>query len=148
MEKAMATHSSTLAWEIPWTAAYQASPSVGFSRQEYWSGLPLPSPFPVSRTLQFLSDVFWCWSLHPLYQVFVGPHQSGSLCSLVLENSVNCWCIVSSSPFLILFSLKCLLIRILDLPKDPLIVFWFLSYYPLSFGLEFFNFITLDLLSC
>ena len=28
---------------IPWTAAYQAPPSLGFSRQEYWSGLPLPS---------------------------------------------------------------------------------------------------------
>ena len=28
----------------PWTAAYQAPPSMGFSRQEYWSGLPFPSP--------------------------------------------------------------------------------------------------------
>ena len=28
----------------PWTAAYQAPPSVGFSRQEYWSGVPSPSP--------------------------------------------------------------------------------------------------------
>ena len=28
----------------PWTAAYQAPPSMGFSRWEYWSGLPLPSP--------------------------------------------------------------------------------------------------------
>ena len=28
----------------PWTAAYQAPPSIGFSRQEYWSGLPLSSP--------------------------------------------------------------------------------------------------------
>ena len=28
-----------------WTAAYQASPSVGFSRQEFWSGGPLPSPW-------------------------------------------------------------------------------------------------------
>ena len=28
----------------PWTTAYQAPPSMGFSRQEYWSGLPLPSP--------------------------------------------------------------------------------------------------------
>ena len=28
----------------PWTAAYHAPPSMGFSRQEYWSGLPLPSP--------------------------------------------------------------------------------------------------------
>ena len=29
----------------PWTAAYQAPPSMGFSRQECWSGLPLPSPW-------------------------------------------------------------------------------------------------------
>ena len=28
----------------PWTVAYQAPPSIGFSRQEYWSGVPLPSP--------------------------------------------------------------------------------------------------------
>ena len=28
----------------PWTAAYQAPPSMRFSRQEYWSGVPLPSP--------------------------------------------------------------------------------------------------------
>ena len=28
----------------PWIVAYQASPSVGFSRQEYWSGLLFPSP--------------------------------------------------------------------------------------------------------
>ena len=28
----------------PWTAASQAPPSMGFSRQEYWSGVPLPSP--------------------------------------------------------------------------------------------------------
>ena len=34
------------AWHLatPWTAAYQAPPSMGFSRQEYWSGVPLPSP--------------------------------------------------------------------------------------------------------
>ena len=28
-----------------WTAAYQAPPSMGFSRQEYWSGVPLPRRF-------------------------------------------------------------------------------------------------------
>ena len=28
----------------PWTAAYQGPPSMGFARQEYWSGVPLPSP--------------------------------------------------------------------------------------------------------
>ena len=29
---------------IPWTVAYQAPPSMRFSKQEYWSGLPFPSP--------------------------------------------------------------------------------------------------------
>ena len=32
----------------PWTAAYQGPPSMGFSRQEYWSGVPLPSPINYS----------------------------------------------------------------------------------------------------
>ena len=54
----MATHSSVLAWRVPGTAepggllssgvaqteAHQAPLSLGFSRQEYWSGLPFPSP--------------------------------------------------------------------------------------------------------
>ena len=30
--------------ETPWAVAYQVPLSMGFSRQEYWSGLPLPSP--------------------------------------------------------------------------------------------------------
>ena len=34
---------------IPRTAAYQAPPSMGFSRQEYWSGVPLPSPSQLMR---------------------------------------------------------------------------------------------------
>ena len=33
----------------PWSAAYQAPPSMGFSRQEYWSGVPLPSPAYLSN---------------------------------------------------------------------------------------------------
>ena len=32
----------------PWTAAYQVPPSMGFSRQGYWSGVPLPSPIITS----------------------------------------------------------------------------------------------------
>ena len=36
----------------PWTAAFQAPPSMGFSRQEYWSGVPFPSPeFIASKPL-------------------------------------------------------------------------------------------------
>ena len=33
----------------PWTGAYQAPPSMGFSKQEYWSGLPFPSPTHESK---------------------------------------------------------------------------------------------------
>ena len=40
---------------IPWTAAYQAPPSMGFSRQEYWSGVPLPSPSAYTNRWYFLN---------------------------------------------------------------------------------------------
>ena len=36
-------------FETPWTAAYQAPPSMGYSRQEYWSGVPLPSPTSIHK---------------------------------------------------------------------------------------------------
>ena len=41
----------SLVWlfATPWTAAYQARPSMKCSRQEYWGGVPLPSPWHVSR---------------------------------------------------------------------------------------------------
>ena len=38
----------------PWTAAHQAPPPMGFSRQEYWSGVPSPSPGKVVRLYQML----------------------------------------------------------------------------------------------
>ena len=38
----------------PWTAAYQAVPSMGFSRQEYWRGVPLPSPLGSRAQGQYL----------------------------------------------------------------------------------------------
>ena len=41
----------------PWTAAYQAPPSTGFSRQEYWSGVPLPSPN--GRSLSYKKERIW-----------------------------------------------------------------------------------------
>ena len=47
----------------PWTAAYQAPPSMGFSRQEYWSGLPLLSPIQVcTQTLTSkMNQLFELW---------------------------------------------------------------------------------------
>ena len=37
----------------PWTAAHQAPPSMGFSRQEYWSGVPLPLNSPKTSSIYF-----------------------------------------------------------------------------------------------
>ena len=44
----------------PWTAAHQALPSMGFSRQEDWSGVPLPPLVGLHRTVQFqLCQHYW-----------------------------------------------------------------------------------------
>ena len=60
----------------PWTTAYQAPPSMGFSRHEYWSGVPLPSPIIVFNkrstvitedSAPFL-DLFCTAFLHSYYQ--------------------------------------------------------------------------------
>ena len=40
----------------PWTAAHQAPLSMGFFRQEYWSGAPLPSPNWILNTCQILAN--------------------------------------------------------------------------------------------
>ena len=42
----------------PWIAAYQASPSLGFSKQKYWSGVPLPSPPALVGTF-FTTELPW-----------------------------------------------------------------------------------------
>ena len=51
----------------PWTAAYQAPPSMGFSRQEYWSGVPLPSPECCLGDAQMLQLFIYplCPNLYP-----------------------------------------------------------------------------------
>ena len=44
----------------PWTAAYQAPPSMGFSRQEYWSGVPLPSLIAEARRREITEITRMC----------------------------------------------------------------------------------------
>ena len=62
----------------PWTAAYQAPLSMEFSRQEYWSWVPLPSPASLHRVWQWASFCVWDiqtlsrtlgmkWKLHTAY---------------------------------------------------------------------------------
>ena len=72
-ESEVAQSCPTLA--TPWSAAYQALPSIGFSRQKYWSGVPLPSPLdrladPICR-LGFICRL--------------------SVCSLCLKTGVDVW---------------------------------------------------------
>ena len=52
----------------PWTEAYQAPPSMGFSRQEYWSGVPLPSPGNISRGSQIRWLPWWLNGKEPACQ--------------------------------------------------------------------------------
>ena len=56
----------------PWTEAHEAPPSVGFSRQEYWSGVPLPSPlhehklglkFNIQKTKIMASGPITSWEI-------------------------------------------------------------------------------------
>ena len=64
----------------PWTAAHQAPPSLGFSRQEHWSGLPFPSPMQeseseVAQSSPTLSNPMDCSlpgsSIHGIFQARV-----------------------------------------------------------------------------
>ena len=56
--------------EAPWTVTYQTPPSMGFSRQEYWSGFPFPSPgdlpFPEVKLASLVSRAFGTWILYYL----------------------------------------------------------------------------------
>ena len=58
--------------ETPWTAAHQAPPSMGFSRQEYWSRVPLPSPgMEETTTICFVLSSIVSLLLGNLYYLFV-----------------------------------------------------------------------------
>ena len=68
LERAAISFSNAQKWKVkgkslsrvrllatPWTAAYQAPPPMGFSRQEYWSGVPLPSPLYGTEELSYVA---------------------------------------------------------------------------------------------
>ena len=76
----------------PWTAAHQAPPSMGFSRQEYWSGVPLPSPL----------DGRW-WSNYPVLILSPNLIRNPHLARTWGEEKVRCFIpssniLLSSSP--------------------------------------------------
>ena len=53
----------------PWTAAYQAPPSMGFSRQEYWSGVPLPSLLSSKKGMSYYYMKQKEWILNTFFYV-------------------------------------------------------------------------------
>ena len=79
--------SSVRLFSTPWTAAYQAPPSMGFSRQEYWSGVPLPSSTSgLPHTKQLLHIIynlsFLHWFLMPVLSYGIFPY----VCDLFLDS--------------------------------------------------------------
>ena len=50
-------------FSTPWTAAHQVPPPMGFSRQEYWSGMPSPSPVETWKILKKVKANFWRWKV-------------------------------------------------------------------------------------
>ena len=52
---------------VPWTAAYQVPPSMRFSMQEYWSGVPLPSPYEELEIQKIIILYFICLANKILY---------------------------------------------------------------------------------
>ena len=56
----------------PWTAAHQATPSLGFSRQEHWGGLPLPSPMTNLESILKSRDITLPTEVH-LVKTMVFP---------------------------------------------------------------------------
>ena len=95
--KVKAKSLSRVRLSTPWTSAHQAPPSMGFSRQEYWSGLPFPSP---RRTLgegkrEGKSRISWGPTMdHTFYHAF--KKIITSLCLFSTESSVRLYLIFSS----------------------------------------------------
>ena len=72
----------------PWTEAYQAPLSIGFSRQEYWSGVSLPSPFHII----YLSNV-WILDIEHILLLYLGKtmwFEFFNHCKKMKDQGKNC----------------------------------------------------------
>ena len=79
----------------PWTAAYQLPPSIGFSRQEYWSRVPLPSPKSMMLAVGYSYVAFImlkkCPSILALLNVFIKKEYIG-LCQKLFLHQLKWSC--------------------------------------------------------
>ena len=115
-------------FETPWTLVHQAPLSTGFPRQEYWSGLPSPSPGDLPNTgikpmcPALASGLLTTEPLHRLYWVQISVSSQNGV--LVLLNSRSfflfCVCIPSSIPIEIsqASTIKCYLLTSLHFPSS------------------------------
>ena len=76
----------------PWTAAYQVPPSMGFSRQEYWSGVPLPSPTKSSRRLQSCCLIQPPRNMLSLLNNLLHSYVNSLVACLKIEPYSHLWC--------------------------------------------------------
>ena len=92
----------------PWTTAYQAPPSVGFSRPEYWSGVPMPSPCEYTSLSQFfLPDICCSYDKNNLSPAWL-PKDCDFLWRQVILSKIPTFfrsCIRNSKYMLLLLSL-------------------------------------------
>ena len=84
-----------------WPAAYQAPPPMGFSRQEYWSGLPLPSPWetllPSLKEGYVLSWTAHLWDIYDWWGGGVGSEERETLTVIVLTAALS-FSLIAQSP--------------------------------------------------
>ena len=116
---------------IRWTVIYQASLSMGFSRQEYWSGLPFPSPCDPKLPFYFISYwfptcVLTSGQITKVYSLFPRPTPKFSDFFLHSDDSLpGLYFYLSKSSLL----LACLLKKALS---EPPVWIWFFSCETLS----------------
>ena len=70
----------------PWTAAHQAPPSMGFSRQEYWSGVPFPSPLWLLIYFKLITNLTWEVSANQLSNSWSLIHSLFHCCRSVTKS--------------------------------------------------------------
>ena len=108
----------------PWTAAYQAPSSMGFSRQEYWSGVPSPSPEEISRLPHSIVFLYF----------FALKSEEGFLISpcFLLSPSIVYWVVKWRDRWLEKYSFRETGKQELTLCKKQQLLLWFSSFLGLT----------------
>ena len=114
LHECMLSHFSPVQFfATPWTVAHQAPLSVGFSRQEHWSGLPCPAPEdlpdlgiePASLTSPAMAGGFFTTNA-PWEALGGGKHRELSCTCTTTHPSTHTLCMIKSSNYILMTSFK------------------------------------------